>query len=257
MNIISSTSLRFVAIFAAVAAATVGLYWPALHGYFLSDDLGYLYSFHDWEQKGVLWTEVFARFGEGMPSQGNFYRPIGLVTYAINFSLHGDYALAWHLSSFFLHVLNAWLVWRFARTLTTRFLGRNENWFALLAAVLFLIHSPAEEVTVWIAGRHDALAVAFSLLCLERAARGTSPRHIAWVMIWLALALMCKESALTLPPTLWLLWLLTIGGEAGGWRWMVWPVLGTSAVLLAYLALRWELFGSILAVYRDRPVLPS
>lgn len=226
-------------------------YWRALHGYFLSDDLDYPYYFYEWEQAGNFWGQVFARFGQGMLSQGYFYRPIGLLSFAIDYKLYGTNAFAWHTTSFFLHCANGFLVWRFARQLSARVAGRASESFSLLAAGLFMLHSPIGEVTVWIAGRHDALAVFFGLLCLMQACRGARGNNLLLVMLWLALALASKESAVMLVPVLLLLWRCGLGAEVLSWRRMLLPASAIVAVFVAYLGWRWWLFGSMLVTYRD------
>lgn len=236
----------------AACLLTVGLlYWRALHGYFLSDDLGYPYYFHEWEQAGNFWGQVFARFSQGMLSQGYFYRPIGLLSYAIDYKLYGTNAFAWHFTSFFLHCANGFLVWRFARLLSARATGQVNESFSLVAAGLFLLHSPIGEVTVWIAGRHDALAVFFGLLCLIQAGHGARGTNLLAVMLWLALALASKESAAMMVPVLLLFWGCGLGAEKLGWRRMLRPASAIVSVFVAYLVWRWWLFGSMFVTYRD------
>ena len=181
-----------------------------------------------------------------MPT-ARMYRPLLLVTYAINHALGGDDPFGYHLFNVLLHAINACLVWFLAR----RVLVRHAT--ALATALVFATHPVVSEPVNYISSRSSLLAALFVLAgmlvlidgAVKTAARSTgrSPgrffwrHHLALTVVGIA-ALMGKSVGIVLLPAaaLWL-WLLGPVGPRS-WSLLVGPataaigyVLGTRAIV--------------------------
>lgn len=189
----------------------------------------------------LLTTEYWpARFGSGL------YRPLTMLSFALDWSTWGGRPFGFHLTNVLLHAavtaLLALLLLRFFRW-----------WAALAGGVVFAVHPVHTEAVANVVGRAELLAGAFVLLaCLvyvEASRRGRLSRAaILAVSVSYALALLSKEVGIVLPALLVLLDLpLAASGRIGDGRRYLQARLplfaSMAAVLLAYLALRWAVMG--------------
>ncbi len=125
----------------------------------------------------------------------HLYRPVRLLTYAVDYQFWGLNPIGYHLSSLLLHAICSVLVFYVARVVIQNDLG------ALIAAVLFSVHPITTEAVDNISSRPDILGAIFSLLafyCYVKRRRSrlfllaVAPLHI--------LAFMSKEViAVSLP----------------------------------------------------------
>jgi len=173
------------------------------------------------------------------------YRPVLLVTYALNFAL--DRALAegsgreqpggfgvhgYHLVNLLIHAANACLVWWLAGLLGG---GRAAR---LLAGLLFAAHPICTEPVNYISSRSESLASLFYLLGMAAFIRARGRGRIMWVS-WgaLALGLLSKSTVITLPLVLLLYDYLYLSGRS--WRRLysrAWPChLPGRGISLAYV----------------------
>ena len=123
----------------------------------------------------------------------DLYRPLTLLSLACDFRCYGDQPLGYHLSSLFLHLLNALLVFQ----LSSHILARQSA--ALLAALFYALHPLQTEVVSWISSRGDLLMSFFflaGLLCHIRA-RTYRGRVLAWFLY--GCSILSKESGFVLP----------------------------------------------------------
>jgi len=124
-----------------------------------------------------------------------FYRPLQLLSYALNYSLWGINVGGYHLTNTILHILVALCVFSLARLL---FLN---EFLALLSALLFLVHPVQTEAVAYISGRADSLAAIFLLLSLIfyiKYLKINSFKSYFLILINFALALLSKENSLAL-----------------------------------------------------------
>jgi hypothetical protein len=146
------------------------------------------------------WQQVLAFFAH--PSGGDrFFRPLGYVTYWLDFKWAGYRPLDWHLWSVMAHVFNCCLVYGLAIKLGFA------RFPAAISALVFALHGTRAGPVSWVAARFDLLACFFVLLALVSAMEygQTSKRRWYLAMILFAvLAVLSKESAFCLP-------LLTLG----------------------------------------------
>ncbi|MBL0028378.1 MAG: hypothetical protein IPO95_04585 [Rhodanobacteraceae bacterium] len=241
------TSARWVG-WSAVAVA-VAIAWPALNGQFLSDDLAVMHWLVGWDANGALWPSIFAKFAAGFDVPSHYYRPLALITYGLDQRLFGWAPLPWHLTSFAIHIGNALLV-----AAVMRALG-GDALRASAAAGLFLCFPLAPEVSIWLSGRYDLLAVTGMLIAVYAHLRAQGfDRWRALSLFGFALGLAAKEAAMPTPGLLVLASLMRApAGEpviARGLR-MLRDCLPAVLLFFAYLGLRYALFGSALQVYPD------
>src|SRR3569623_268825 len=235
-----------IATLGAVALLLVGgIHWGSLQGQFLSDDFGFPWGLSRAAQRGEVWSYVWDTVIIRAPQPGNFYRPIGFLSFAFIWWLGGADPFGWRLFNLCIHLIAGWLLYRLARRLA----GPSTNPLAAwLAAALFWLFPLAPEGSAWVCARFDALAVMGLLLCLER--HHASRRCFAGAQIASLLALVfalgSKESAMTAPAFVLLIDLLAAPAGLNGparlrralLRWL--PILG---IFAAYLLWRRFLFG--------------
>ncbi|HQW81056.1 MAG: hypothetical protein IPF83_00805 [Rhodanobacteraceae bacterium] len=223
--------------------------WSALNGQFLSDDLAVMHWLLGWDANGAFWPSILAKFYAGLDVPSHYYRPLALITYALDQRLFGWSPLAWHLTGYAFHIINAVLVAAVMRALGADALR------ATTAAGLFLCFPLAPEVSIWFSGRYDLLAVTGMLIAVYAHLRAHG--FDRWRLLSLcgfALGLAAKEAAMPTPGLLVLASLLRAPSGEGlierGQRTLreCFPAV---LMFFAYLGLRHALFGSALQVYPD------
>ncbi len=129
---------------------------------------------------------------------GAYYRPVWVLSLAIDFGLHGhDATLGPHLSNIVFHMLTTFFVWLLARQVLRGL--PLAPWGAVVAAAVFAVHPIHTESVSWIAGRTDTLAAMFAVpsLVLAVAYRDTKSRlALLGAPLLYLLALMAKEVAI-------------------------------------------------------------
>ncbi|NOY24946.1 MAG: hypothetical protein GXP62_03650, partial [Oligoflexia bacterium] len=138
----------------------------------------------------------------GLVSGSGYYRPLVLLSLALDRALFGQWALGFHLHSLAWHLAAVIVLHRLA----LRLLPWSQ---ALVVAGVFALHPAQSEAVVWIAARNDPMAAALglgALLAVWPARASTGRLAAGAVLAWAAL--MAKESVLVLPVLLLLLdWL--------------------------------------------------
>jgi len=136
------------------------------------------------------------------PDSHKSYRPLTVLTYRLNWALHGAAPWGFHAANVALHALVCCLVVRRAAALFHRERDGGAD-AALCAGLLFATHPVHTEAVCALVGRADILAGAFSLAALDhygRAAqrRGTDVPALAAALLCVVCAALCKETGLTL-----------------------------------------------------------
>ena len=128
------------------------------------------------------------------PDKG-MYRPLLLVTYALNYALSGYEVWSYHWVNVGLHLLCALLVWGIGRK------SWGEGWGALAAGLLFALHPLATEPVNYISSRSESLAACFFLSAfLLFISRGRIKTGAA--LICFAAGLLSKSVVVALPAVL-------------------------------------------------------
>ena len=158
-------------------------------------------AIRDLKYARLYFTQPF--FLVGRPESGpvlyDYYRPVVLISYLVDYSIWGLNPKGWHLTNIIMHGAAAALV--FLLFLRLR-LGREA---AFVSAALFAIHPAIADSVASIAGRSDPLCSIFilaSLYCYIGARRKRGARMIPGLACSCALfsaALLTKENAIVVP----------------------------------------------------------
>lgn len=193
----------------ALAFAVYGISIP--YGYVLDDQI--VISNNNFTKKGIdgigeiLSTESFTGyFGKQKDLvAGARYRPLSIVTFAIEQSLFGENEKALphiqHAVNILFYALLGLLIFRIAALL----IKTKENgqwWMAIpfIASILYLLHPVHTEVVANIKGRDEIMTSIGAMGALYFALRYLPSRNILWLIlsgVSMFLGLMSKENALT------------------------------------------------------------
>jgi tetratricopeptide (TPR) repeat protein len=129
------------------------------------------------------------------------YRPLVLISYALNYALHGYETSGYHLLNIAIHLLNCCLVYLLVRRFDGGLVG------AATASALFALHPVNGEAVVYISSRSESLCATFYILAvlLYRPVEGSRSGLDRWTVlstVSFAFALMSKSVAITLPALL-------------------------------------------------------
>ena len=176
--------------------------------------------------------------------------PVTWLSHMLDVQMYGLDARGHHLTSVFLHALNAGLLLILLRRMT------GSVWRSAVAAALFAVHPLRVESVSWIAERKDVLCATFFLLTLlayvHYARKPSLGRYLSMLALY-ALGLMSKTMLVTVPFLLLLLdgWPLKRvppgrlsalddlppAGPSRRWRWLILEKL--PLLLLAAIASAW------------------
>lgn len=231
-----------------VVLAAVVPYLSTLHNYFVQDDFGVV---------ALLSSKPATYFPRWFTSNWMDHiwgytpdeiRPFPAVSYQLTSLWGATTPTAHHALNIAFHAVNGLLV--LALGLAAAGLSLPG---ATVAALVFVALPVQSESVAWITGRVDSmptLAYLASFLCWVRwrADEGQRGRY-GWALAWLFLALFTKQNTITLGPALvafdWLMGRRPSGWNPRGvWAWAR-PYLPFAALTLAFLALRFVLFGAV------------
>ncbi|MGO9244092.1 MAG: tetratricopeptide repeat protein [Verrucomicrobiia bacterium] len=184
---------KLVGVALVIVATTVWLYWPSVHGEFLSeDDSEYLRQAE--RVHGLTWNSVKWAFTTTAP----YYHPLPRLSHVLDYQIWGINAAGHHATSVILHALNAALVFGFLWTLlgATSLSTGERLAMALGVALAFAIHPFQSESVAWMSGRTQLLCTTFGIGCLWAYAAG-SRRWVVWGLF--VLAVLSKPMAVSLP----------------------------------------------------------
>ena len=117
---------------------------------------------------------------------GGQYRPLGIVSFALDWLISGGDARWFHAVNVLWHVAATVLVWLLAAELLAPMA-------AAFAALVFAVHPVHVEAVSSVVGRLEPMATVFILLALL-----AHRKRSYWAPLWFALALLAKESAIVL-----------------------------------------------------------
>ncbi len=191
--------------FLLIAVAVI--HAPSLFSPFFLDDYVYVYAGRDLDWPAVVDTFTAPTMDETASSVWwvptgalPFYRPVGQLSFALDFRAWGFRPFGFHLTNLLLHLICTVLTWRLAH----RFFDTAG---AFLVAVVFALHPMHTEAVMWVSGRFDLLvcvSMLASVLSYLKWRDGSGRTRVWWAMSWLffAIGLACKETAIILPAVL-------------------------------------------------------
>lgn len=191
--------------------------------------------------------------GPYWPGTQSLYRPITLLSLAVQWAVHGNAPAWFHLGNVLMHAAATALLY----VLVLRLSGGV--WGAALGAAVFAVHPLHVEAVANVIGRAEILSALFYLAAcnLYLGARRLGPGRMAGIAALYLLALGSKEIAVTLPGALLLLDALRSRHEGASLPAIARRNLGIVTVLVValggYLLLRNAVLGATLG---DAPAAP-
>ncbi len=245
-----------IALWLAVAACAAALFVPVIaHGYFLADDFAYIVDMRHWEDQGVLVSKLLSKFAAGIESGDNhFYRPLSHLTLGFNYLMNGVDATGWMVVNVALHLGTAVLIASLGAKLANCEERERAAAAGALGAAMFLFAAPSAEVVGWISTRFDSTATFFTVAAAATFARSRRALDGAWWAAFVSAiaALLSKESSATMPFAILAIAFVQAEGAMGRLPRFRAALVRASpwlALAVAYLALRWAIFGSATQVY--------
>lgn len=181
------------------------IYWPALYGFFLSDDFVHVQYLQRMDADINILLKNFWSNWLDVPTT-LFYRPLISVTLYLDHLIWGWRPFGYHLTNLLMHAGNGVLVFLLAQRITADRTASPPLLFPFLGGVLFLIWPLHPEAVYWIIGRVDVQVTFFYLLSVYLFVRYAGDlRKRTWLwgsLLSFVAALMSKEPAVTLPAVL-------------------------------------------------------
>jgi len=166
-----------------------------------------------------------------------FYRPLANVYFLLILKLFGMNALGFHVIVLLVHSFNSFLIYRIAMELTS---DKSLGWMsAFLYASAITVHL---DTLVWMVGFYDVAGVSFSLLSIIFF---LSDRRFPALLAFCA-ALLTKESTVVVPFVLLALSFRTRNEKAVELRQAMKRGIPFIAVLMLFLAFRYQSIANIL-----------
>lgn len=173
----------------------------------------------------------------------NYYRPIPLLIFALEYRLWGSGPLGYHVTNLLLLMGVAVALYY----LLLRLLGKQRAWPACLLALCFGLHPAVSSIGMALGARGDLLSILF-ILCAFLCYVHRSLVSYAFALVFFALALLSKETAVTFPVLLLLMETLGAGPPlSGSDRGM--PGAAARSAGARSMALRLFPFWAVLAAY--------
>ncbi len=186
-----------------------GIYFKCLpYDYVLDDKIVVSENKYTKEGFGGIWkiltTESFeGYFGEKKNLvQGNRYRPLSIVTFAMEYGIIGELN-PWvsHFINILLYGLTGIILMMVLSMLFRNYKSKSW-WFSIpfIAAILYIAHPIHTEAVANIKGRDEIMTMLFSLLALYGSLRYIDTGKISWIVgtvLYYFLALLSKENAIT------------------------------------------------------------
>ena len=182
---------------AAIILITSFLYWPQPKMGFVLDD-HYVIEQNSVIKNPALYPKIlsaklFAAAHHASESTLNYYRPILMASFALDYKLWGLNAFGYRMVNIGLHALNSVLVF------ILLFLLFENRRLAAVASIYFCILPVHEWVVRYIVGRGDLLECFFTLVSLTTLLLYFQKTTKPWLMLSLAAflaALLCREVAI-------------------------------------------------------------
>lgn len=142
-----------------------------------------------------LWSEIAE---DWPPSAIDFYRPLVVTTFALDYLTWGLYPFGYLLTNALLHVACTLLLYHLARRLYPGECPQGP----LICGAFFALNPGQMFNVLWISARTDTLCAVFyfsALICIVRASREKGSTYALLAALFTVLAIASKEMAYTLP----------------------------------------------------------
>jgi len=157
--------------------------------------------------KDILTHDAFVgTYGEALELTGGRYRPLSIVSFAIEYELFGLNPFVGHLGNLLLFAVSIVLIF----LLFVKIIGDENSWLPLLIAILFLIHPIHTEVVANIKSRDEIMVVLFLIIALLISTYKSRILLFVVAPIIYFLALLSKENAITFIAIIPMFWYLVL-----------------------------------------------
>jgi protein O-mannosyl-transferase len=158
--------------------------------------------------KGI-WPILTTNYMEGMYGTqmamytGGRYRPLSMVTFAIEYQFFGEYAPPTHFGNVVLYAITCVLIFVILAKMFAKYVTEKTRWYLsipFLATVLYLVHPLHTEAIANVKGRDEIMALLGSLFALYftwKYFETKNIKHLVYSGITMFLGLMSKENAVT------------------------------------------------------------
>jgi protein O-mannosyl-transferase len=209
----SQHALLIIAVITLLVATAIA-YYPGLYGPFLFDDTPNIINNPALRISSLSLHQLLRA---AFSSQSGFlFRPISMVSFALNVYFFGDGAFSFKLTNLIIHLINAllilWLTHRLLLNCRRRYrFDWNDtiiNWASVVIAAAWVLHPLNLTAVLYIVQRMTSLATVFTLAGMlayvygrERMLAG----KIGWPLVWILtpvfglIGVLCKEDAALLP----------------------------------------------------------
>jgi hypothetical protein len=203
-------------------AATFLAYKPVLADFLTGDDYAYLpWCKMAMTDPGAILVEFHRPWMNNFSNA--FYRPMLTVSMALDYRIWGPGGFGFHLSNFIYLLVSStlcgFIVYELAPEEESDQVNKQQrlSW-AIASGGLFALYPLHPEAISWMTGRVDCFTTMFilgSLWCYIQWRKNNALKFIAIGILSMAIALMSKESAITIPVliTLYEFWLGDPGND--------------------------------------------
>ncbi len=200
--------------------------------------------------KKILKTDAYDSFYKQMNAKqqlsGGRYRPLSIVTFAIEQQLFGsktpystELSALRHVVNVTFYILSVIILLYFLR----KYIFEDNTFVAFVIALLFLIHPIHTEVVANVKSRDEILSFMFIILTFMYSFRyleNKQMKHLWLGLLFYFLALLSKEYAVTLIVLIPLLWYIK---KSKPIKEMITAWLPFLLIALVYLAIRYSIVG--------------
>ncbi|MFH1867420.1 MAG: tetratricopeptide repeat protein [Candidatus Omnitrophota bacterium] len=131
--------------------------------------------------------------GKGASRKSNSYRPLQILTYALDYSFWRLDARGYHITNILLHIISALSLYWLISLLFKRKL------LSFLVSIFFVIHPIHTEAVSYISGRADPLALLFIIISFIFYIKSDKKLFCILVMLSYICALLSRENSLIFP----------------------------------------------------------
>ena len=180
----------------AAGVLTFLVYAATLWFQFVYDDLGQIVDNPAIRSWRFLPQYFNSHAWAGKEVGTNYYRPLNLLWFRLNYALFGLNAPGWHLAVILLHVAGTILVFHLIKRLLA-------DWkIAALSALIFGLHPIHVQSVAWVSGTADPLTAIFLIGGFLAYLNSGSRCKVTWLSVSLlsyAAAMFTKEPGVVLP----------------------------------------------------------
>lgn len=194
-------------IFAFIFLLVINLicFLDSLKMFFFAEDVQHVA--HAWRafngMQHYFWTNFYGIWMNDS-SIFKFYRPLPELTFGIDFWLWGTNPVGYHITNLLWHQLATVSLFIFLRKLLLPHGKFEATLVALVSAALFASSPLNPEAIHWLVNRTDLICTVFIMLSLwsytEALTTAKTNRMMPAALLSMVIALLCKESAIAIPP---------------------------------------------------------